>query len=136
MTIVYIVFIAVSIFILYNFTSYLTTDGSLYGRRMDKKVRKIANACSYTKERQFTFNSQHEKFTIRVENAKVAEGIKYTTIPVYTCQDVYINDELVCKVHKLEGLFRKYFSTEFSGKRHDYEIAELIHSAFKAAKKS
>ena len=104
-----------------------------YGRRMARKIRKIQRACRHDGT-SIEFLSKGAKFSIKVENVKAAPGIKYETIPVYSCKDVYINDELVCKIHCLEALFGKTYITEYSNKRHESEIEDLIKKAYKTAK--
>lgn len=104
-----------------------------YGRRMSKKVQKIQWACR-PEGTSIKFLNKGTEFSIRVENTKVAPGIKYETIPVYSCKDVLINDEVVCKIHCLEALFGKTYIAEYSNKRHTSEIEELINKAYAAAK--
>ena len=104
-----------------------------YGRRMAKKIQKIQWA-SRPEDTPIKFSNKGNEFTIRVENVKVDPGIKYETIPVYSCKDVFINDEIVCKIHCLEALFGKTYIAEYSNKRHDHEIEELINKAYVTAK--
>ena len=104
-----------------------------YGRRLAKKVQKIQWA-SRPEGTPIKFSNKGNEFTIKVENVKVAPGIKYETIPVYSCKDVIINDEIVCKIHCLEALFGKTYVAEYSNKRHDHEIEELINKAYATAK--
>jgi hypothetical protein len=104
-----------------------------YGRRLAKKIQKIQWA-SRPDGTPIKFLSKGSEFSIRVENVKVGPGIKYETIPVYSCKDVFINDENVCKIHCLEALFGKTYVAEYSNKRHDHEIEELINTAYKTAK--
>jgi hypothetical protein len=104
-----------------------------YGRRLAKKVQKIQWG-SRPEGTPIKFLNKGNEFTIRIENVKVDPGIKYETIPVYSCKDVFINDEIVCKIHCLEALFGKTYVAEYSNKRHDYEIEELINKAYATAK--
>lgn len=107
-------------------------SGRIYGRRLNKKIEIISEA--YQHNNKLEFNYKNKSFNIRVEKAKVPNGLQYGTIPVYTCKDVYINDELICKIHKLERLFTKTYVAEFSDSRNEFEIAELIRVAHKKAK--
>lgn len=107
-----------------------------YGKRLNKRVELIASAGrSDDKSIAFCSKGKTKTFNIRVENMKVPPGLHYETIPAYTCKNIYIDDELVCKLHRLERLFSKSYLAEFSNKRHDYEVTELIEAAYKEAKK-
>ena len=126
-----------TVFLIYLFCYIIPCSESssrTYGKRLNKKVELIASA-GRSDVKTITFCSKGKTFTIRVENAEVPPGIHYETIPAYTCKNVYIDDELVCKVHRLERLFNKSYLAEFSNKRHDYEVTELINAACKEAKK-
>lgn len=113
--------------------AYSESSSRKYGKRLNKRIQTISYA-SRSDDKTIEFRSKGKKFCIRVANAEVPPGLKYDTIPVYTCKDVYINDELVCKVHKLERLFSKVYLAEFSNGRNESEIAELIDIAYKTAK--
>jgi hypothetical protein len=104
----------------------------MYGKRLSKKVSLIESASRHAEDKPISFESKGKFFTIKVEKANTGPGLTYETL--YTCRNIYINDELVCKVHGLERLFTKCFLAEFSDKRHDYEIGELIDAAYKKAK--
>ena len=80
------------------------------------------------KDKQFTFNSELIKIDI--------EGLKYKTIPYYNYFNIYLNEELVCRVHKLEKGYCKYFySAEFAPNIKDFEVKEIIEAMLKKAKK-
>ncbi len=113
---------------------YSESSSRKFGKRLNKRVAKIASAGS-SDEKTIYFENKCKTFRIRVENMEVAPGIKYETIPAYTCKNVYIDDELVCRIHRLERLFNKSYLAEFSNKRHEHEVIELIEAAYKKAKK-
>lgn len=113
---------------------YSESSSRKYGKRINKRVEKIASAGS-SDEKTIYFENNGKTFRIKVENMEVAPGIKYETIPAYTCKNIYIDDELVCRVHRLERLFSKSYLAEFSNKRHEHEVIELIEAAYKKAKK-
>ena len=113
---------------------YSESSSRKYGKRLNKRVELIASA-NRSDNKSIAFCSKGKTFTILVENVKVPSGLQYETIPAYTCKNVYIDDELVCKIHRLERLFNKSYLAEFSNKRHDYEVTELIEAAYKEAKK-
>lgn len=122
------------LFIFWHVIPYSESSSRKYGKRLNKRVNMIKLVIERSKDKDLYFESKGKTFKIKVENMEVAPGIKYETIPVYTCKNVYIDDELVCRVHRLERLFTKAYLAEFSNKRHDYEVAELIYAAYKKAK--
>ena len=113
--------------------SYSESSTCKYGKRMNKRLTEILSAQRNSGD-AIAFVSKGQLFTISVEQVKTGPGLQYETIPAYTCKDVYINDELVCKMHQLDRLFGKAFLAEFSHKRNGYEVSELIDVAYKKAK--
>ena len=110
------------------------SSSKLYGKRLNKRVNLISSVNRSEKQPMY-FESKGKTFRISVEDMAVAPGLQYETIPAYTCRNIYIDDELVCRLHRLERLFNKTYLAEFSSKRHDYEVIELIEVAYKKAKK-
>ncbi len=106
-----------------------------YGKRLNKKLCVIESAISHSKLEAFELTHKGRHFSIKINNTKPVSGFRYDTIPVYTCTDVFIDDELVCKVHKLTNTFKKYFSVEFSSAREYPEVEDLIYTAAKLARK-
>jgi hypothetical protein len=131
---IYLIFnIVIFTIIISNVIVYSESSSRKYGKRLNKKIQTIAYA-SRSADKAIEFSSKGKKFCIRLVDAEVPTGLRYSTIPVYTCKDIYINDELVCKVHKLERFFSKGYLAEFSSSRNESEIAELIDVAYKTAK--
>lgn len=84
--------------------------------------------CVTYKDKQFTFNSEIIK--------PDTEGLRYKTIPYYMYFNIYLNGELVCRVHKLEKGYCKYFySAEFAPNIKDFEVKEIVEAMVKKAKK-
>lgn len=106
-----------------------------YGKRFNRKLCEIESAISHSKLDAFELTHKGRHFSIKINNTEPVPGFHYSTIPVYTCTDVFIDDELVCKVHKLKNTFKKYFSVEFSSKREYPEVEDLIYTAAKLARK-
>ena len=113
---------------------YSESSTRKYGKRLGKKLDVIETAIKHQGNLAVEVISKATAFTVNVENVKVEPGIKFATIPVYTCRNVYVNNELVCKLHKLEALFGKTFVAEYSEKRHEFEVSEIIDLAYKKAK--
>jgi hypothetical protein len=116
----------------------ICTDGNSYGKELSNKIFEINWVISKLNDKEFLeFSNKCKNFTIRINDDEIKSScIHYYDIPVYTCKNIFINDELVCKLHKLNGTGgSKYYSTEFSSNRHSDEIAELINVAYKTARK-
>ena len=132
---VYLASIIVIFLIMLHITlSYSDSSGQGFGRHIYKKVCEIENATSQSNEDSLKFINKNKQFTIQIKK-EAAPGLRYETIPAYFCKNIYINDELVCKIHVLDGLFRKKYSTEFSSKREETEILGLLNIAYKYAKR-
>lgn len=105
-----------------------------YGKTLDKKVSNIANALDLTEDIK-TIEIQHrgKTFSIKVEKERGPEGVSFVTSR-YTYKNVYINNELVCRVHSLENnIGTKRSIAEFNYKRNETEIVSLIAHAAKEA---
>lgn len=116
----------------------VATDCTVYGKSLNKKISEINWAISKLDDKKyFKFSNKGENFTIHISDDEIKSScFHYHCTPVYTCKNIFINDELVCKLHKLNGTcFTKYYSAEFSRDRNQYEVIELIDIAYKAAKK-
>ena len=73
------------------------------------------------------------KFDIRVAEYKQI-GLEYSSIPMYKCFDVYINEELVCRQHIIKELSKDKVWFEFSSQRKRDEIINIIKEADEPAK--
>ena len=62
------------------------------------------------------------------------DGLEWETIPMYYGYGVYINDEIVCRVHIIDANCKKIHFIEFSSKRDRDEVIEIIKEAHKTAK--
>ena len=132
---VFVICMAVAtLIVILSAAPYSESSTRKYGKRLGKKLDVIEDAIKHQGNLAVEVVSKATAFAVNVENVKVEPGIKFATIPVYTCRNVYVNDELVCKLHKLEALFGKTFVAEFSEKRHEFEISELIDLAYKKSK--
>lgn len=113
--------------------SYSESSSHKYGKCLNKKLEEILLTHMHGAE-MLSFVSKGQVFTIHIEWYKPVPGLKYDTIPKYFCKNVYINNELVCRMHQLDRLFGNTYLAEFSDKRDEYEIVELIGQAYKKAK--
>lgn len=105
-----------------------------YGKTIDKKVHNIAKALDLTEDiKDIEVQKRGKTFNIKVEQEKGPEGISFISSR-YTYQNVYINDELVCRVHSItSNIFTSRSIAEFSSKRDETETVSLINFAAKEA---
>lgn len=105
-----------------------------YGKTIDKKVHNIAKALDLTEDiKDIEVQKRGKTFNIKVEQEKGPEGISFISSR-YTYQNVYINDELVCRVHSItSNIFTSRSIAEFSSKRDEAETVSLINLAAKEA---
>lgn len=105
-----------------------------YGKTIYKKVSNIINALDLTEDIK-TIEIQHrgKTFSVKVEKGECLEGVSFV-IPRYKYKNVYINNELVCRVHSLENAIgTKRCVAEFNLKRNETEVVSLINLAAKEA---
>jgi hypothetical protein len=121
-------------FLIYRIILNTDQSSNLHGKSTSKKLNKIAQAAKHKKQDFLNLTRKGKDFSIKIVDQEVPEGVKYSTIPVYTCKNVFINDELVCRVHRLERLFSNSYCVEFSYRRNEFEIDNLIKDAAKTAK--
>lgn len=96
---------------------------------------KLENIRYYTEKKEyesFPVFYKNTQFKIKVERVKPIEGLNYNKIYYI---DVYINDELVCRLWSKDCTFSKYRWVETTDKRHSTEIFAIIRQANKAYNK-
>lgn len=108
-------------------------DGKWERKRFDRKLKDIQYACSVLKIEEINVANKGFLFRVRVVDEEKVKSISYSN--PYIVTDIYINDELVCKLHRLENLFTMHRTLEYAGKRNQYEIDEIIKKAYKTSKK-
>ena len=107
-------------------------DSKLNKKRFWEKVWDIKYTCSVLNIKEINVENKGCLFCVRVADGKRVESIDYSS--PYDVTDIYINDELVCKVHKLKNLFTMYITLEYVKKRSRNEIDEIIMKAYKISK--
>ena len=109
-------------------------DSAWSKKRFDKKVRNIGYVCRLLKIEELSVENKGFQFSVRVEDKDDYKGIRYISSP-YKTTDIYINDELVCRIHKLENLFVTYRTLEYTKERSMTEVDDIIVKAYKLSKK-
>lgn len=107
-------------------------DSKLNKKRFWNRVHNIEYACRKLNVTEINIENKGCLFRVRVADGKGVESIDYSS--PYEATDIYINDELVCKIHKLKNLFTMYITLEYVKKRSRDEIDEIIMRAYKISK--
>ena len=108
-------------------------DGKWDRKMFDRKIKHIKYACSVLKITEINVENKGFLFRVRVVDEEEVKSISYSN--PHTVTDIYINDELVCRLHRLENLFTMHRTPEYASKRNSYEINEIIKKAYKTSKK-
>jgi hypothetical protein len=123
--------------VIYGITMYLgimfrEPDSKWNKKRFWNKVRDIEYTCRKLKTTEINVENKGSLFCVRAADGKGIESIDYSS--PYRVTDIYINDELVCKVHRLKNLFTTYITLEYAKERSRNEIDEIIMKAYKISK--
>ena len=125
------------IIVVYGTLMYLAVingdkDSKLSKKIFWKRVRNIEYACRTLNVEEINVENKGYFFYVRTENGKRVEEIDYSS--PYCATDIFINDELVCKIHRLKNLFTMYITLEYAKERSRDEIDEIIMKAYKISK--
>lgn len=128
------IFSGIIVFVLMFFIA-ITYEDIWFGKVMYRKIDKINSACVHSADANyFIFDSHKESFTVKIADEEVPKGLRHAQ-PNYNCKNIFINDELVLKLHCIETKsFKTYRVVEYSATRHEEEINSLIKDAYHAAK--
>lgn len=102
--------------------------GKVFKREFAEIIDNIYRAQLYSKNEHMSVFTNDMKFDIRVAEYKQI-GLEYSTIPMYKCFDIYINEELVCRQHIIKELSKDKVWFEFSSQRKRDEIIDIIKEA-------
>ena len=129
-------------FLIINFTIafimiYIIMNGELPDGRfaLNSLHNKLENIRYYIEKKKWEHIPvfyKNKQFTVRVERTKPVEGLNYNILYYI---DVYINDELVCRLWSKDCTFSKYHWVETTDRRHSTEIFAIIKQANKAYNK-
>ena len=107
-------------------------DGKFALKSLHNKLENIRYYTEKKKWEHIPVFYKNKHFTVRVERTKPVEGLNYNKLYYI---DVYINDELVCRLWSKDCTFTKFRWVETTDKRHSTEIFAIIRQANKAYKK-
>lgn len=107
--------------------------GKVFKKEFAEIIDNIYRAQLYSKNEHMPVFTNGMKFDIRVAEYKQV-GLEYSSIPMYKCFDIYINEELVCREHILRELSKDKVWFEFSSQRKRDEIINIIKEADEPAK--
>ena len=129
--------IIVGILMLILYTSYIVKDvkkmrreapyGKVFKREFANTIDKLHRAYSRSKNEPIHIIVNSKDFKVKAEEY-APKGLQYSSIPMYKCYDVYINDELVCKEHIIRDDSKDKVWFEFSGNRKRDEIIDIINA--------
>lgn len=108
-------------------------DSKLNKKRFWNRVWNIGYTCRILSIKEINVENKGCLFRVRTADGKGVERIDYSS--PYNATDVYINDELVCKIHKLKNILALYITLEYVKERDRNEIDEIIMKAYKISKK-
>ena len=107
--------------------------GKVFKEEFKKIIDDIYRAQLVSKHTAINCRDVDGRFMVRVAEYKQI-GLEYSSIPMYKCYDVYINEELVCREHIIRELSKDKIWFEFSSKRERDEIITLVKAAHVCAK--
>jgi hypothetical protein len=111
----------------------LAPDGKVFVREFVNKVNIIESATKHL-DKPSTVEKDNFKFEITVKEDERLKGLEYETIPVHTSKCVYINNEPVCRIHRIDVSTKARYYLDFTNKRHLNEIIDIVESSYKACK--
>lgn len=120
-----------SIFVWFIMSTQLP-DGKFALKSLHNKLEDIKYYIEKKKWESFPVFYKNKHFRLRIERNTPVESLSYNKLYYI---NVYINDELVCRLWSKDCIFSKYRWVETTSKRHSNEIFDIINQANKAYKK-
>ena len=109
-------------------------NGKIFIRDFMEMIDDIERALTDSKKDYFeAFVSGNFNFKVRVNKEVPYSGLEYETIPMYKSHAIYIDDELVCRVHVIDRNCKKHNFIEFSSRRKRAEVIDIVKKAQKVA---
>ena len=108
-------------------------DSAFNKKRFAEKVWNIKFVCKLLNVKEFNFEHKGFQFWVRIDEDDNYDNIQ--GYDAYCVTNIYINDELVCKIHKLKNVFTTYRMIEYTQDRKAEEIRDVVLKAYKASRK-
>ena len=121
-----------TVIVIYFMMIWELPDGKFALKSLHNKLENIRYYIEKKNWEHIPVFYKNKHFTVRVERTKPVEGLNYNEIYYI---DVYINDELVCRLWSKDCTFTKYRWVETTNERHSTEIFDIINQANKVYKK-
>lgn len=123
-------FILMTLFAEYRSVPY----GKGFIKKFNEKLYRISQACTRSHSGFILVSAHNKNFKVAVKEDVVPAGLEYSTIPMYTSNSVYIDDEVVCRVHHISHFGKDKVFLEFSSERKYLEVIEIVDIASQVAK--
>ena len=107
-------------------------DGKFALKHLHNQLEDIRYYTEKKKWESFPVFYKDKQFTLRIDRNIPVESLNYNELYYL---DVYINDELVCRLWSKDCIFSKYRWVETTTERHSTEIFAIINQANKVYKK-
>lgn len=109
-------------------------DGKVFVKEFVNMVDDIMHALSHCTLSCIDASVNKHRFRVSVKEEVPYDGLEYEITPVYKSFAIYIDDEIVCRVHKIRYRYKDHHFIEFSSKRDRDEVIEIIKEAHIEAK--
>lgn len=113
-------------------------DGKVFIKEFVEMVQDTQTAVLYLmldkKIDYIDINIKEHNFKVSIKSEASYEGLTYSTIPMYMSCGIYIDDEIVCRLHIINDYLKKRNFIEFSSKRNIDEVLEILKGAHSIAK--
>ena len=108
-------------------------DGKVFIKEFVETVKDIYDGIVNSRiDKNVDFITSHvnkHTFRVRVEKQAPYDGLEFETIPMYKNYTIYIDDEVVCRVHFIHKDCKDKPFIEFSSKRDRDEVIEILRCA-------
>lgn len=108
-------------------------DGSRFIKKFVHKIDVIYDAIENSEESSIAITVNNHIFQVTVKKDNNPKSLSYSSIPMYKSMCVYINEEPVCRIHKVHADLKDKNYLEFSSKRKYIEIIEIVEEAYVSA---
>ena len=117
---------------IYLVFTFQDKDSKWNKKRFWNRVWDIGYTCRILSLKEINVENKGCLFCVRTADGEKVKNINYSS--PYDATDIYINNELVCKIHRLKNTFVLYITLEYVEKRDRNEIDEIIMKAHKISK--